>query len=87
MTDQGNPQIRIHSSQVRLAEREDVDLIEGANQGPDDSVGTRGFVWQAHTRPCRNLWRLGTKKGDWKRTRRGDRAVCDPANDRTLHGD
>jgi hypothetical protein len=47
---------------VRLAERDNVGLIEHRNQGPDDAIDTRSFAREAPVRPSRNPGRLSTKK-------------------------
>jgi hypothetical protein len=47
---------------VRLAERDNVGLIEHSNQGADDLFDTRGFAREAPVRLRRHLGRLSTKR-------------------------
>ena len=63
MTNQSDSQIGIQwYPTVPLAQRDNVDLIERRNQGPDDAVQTCGFVWHLHLR--RLAKKIGRKK-EW----------------------
>jgi hypothetical protein len=47
---------------VRLAQQDDVNVIERSNQGPDNSVNACDFVRQTHGRRRRGLERLSTNE-------------------------
>jgi hypothetical protein len=46
MTNQGDSQIRIQLPPVRLAKRDNIELIERRNQGPDNPLDPCGLVGQ-----------------------------------------
>ena len=77
MTNQSHSQIGIQSPLVRLAERDNVGLIEHRNQGPDNPVNTCGFVRQAPVRPSRHPRRLSAKKRFGRETRRNQASPSD----------
>jgi hypothetical protein len=59
MADKRDPNLGVHAPKVSLSECDDVDVIEGRHQRPDDRVDSRGFVGQANVRAGRYLRRLG----------------------------